>query len=53
MNGIKSKLAELRAKQELLEIEADAIFSELTNKGLNGEAPAGINDPLVDAGNFP
>ena len=37
----------------LLEIEADAIHSELTSPGPNGEPPAGINDPLVDKDDYP
>lgn len=43
----------LKNQQSLLEIEADAIYSELTSPGLNGESPAGINDPLVDKDDFP
>jgi 26S proteasome non-ATPase regulatory subunit 9 len=37
----------------LLEIEAAAISSELLSPGPNGEAPAGIKDPLIDKEGFP
>lgn len=43
----------LSAQRELLEIEADAIHSELTSPGLNGEPPAGLKESLVDAEGYP
>lgn len=43
----------LITQREILEIEADAIFSELTSPGPNGEKPAGVKDPLVDEEGFP
>ena len=36
----------LHAQRATLEIEADAIKSELTSPGLNGQPPAGIKDTL-------
>lgn len=58
--GVQSEYTQLRkdldsllAQREAFEIEADAIHSELMSPGLNGEAPAGIKDPLVDAEGFP
>lgn len=46
-------LDQLMAQRSALEAEADAIQSELTSPGPNGEPPAGIKDPLVDAEGFP
>ena len=40
-------------QRDNLEAEADAIGSELTSPGPNGERPAGIKDALVDAEGFP
>ena len=42
------KLNNLISQRDVLEIEADAIGSELTSPGPNGEPPAGIKDPVVD-----
>ena len=47
------KLNGLLAQREILEIEADAIGKELKSPGPNGEPPAGLKDPLVDAEGFP
>lgn len=38
---------------QALEAEAEAICSELTSLGPNGERPAGIKDSLVDSEGFP
>lgn len=43
----------LEAQRSLLEIEADAIQSELTSPGLNGERPAGVKDSLIDSEGYP
>eukprot|EP01031_Cornospumella_fuschlensis_P035168 gene35168-42598_t len=53
LKDLKHTLNTLIAQRELLEIEADAIHSELTSPGPNGEPPAGLKDPLVDAEDFP
>eukprot|EP00607_Mallomonas_marina_P003824 CAMPEP_0182430182 /NCGR_PEP_ID=MMETSP1167-20130531/38028_1 /TAXON_ID=2988 /ORGANISM="Mallomonas Sp, Strain CCMP3275" /LENGTH=149 /DNA_ID=CAMNT_0024614979 /DNA_START=64 /DNA_END=514 /DNA_ORIENTATION=+ len=53
MDDKKKRLTELIAQREVLELEADAIASELTSKGPKGEAPAGIKDPVVDNEGFP
>jgi 26S proteasome non-ATPase regulatory subunit 9 len=50
---LKKQYDTLLSQKELLEIEADAIFSELTSPGVNGEPPAGLKEPLVDAEGFP
>jgi 26S proteasome non-ATPase regulatory subunit 9 len=49
----RDRLNRLLAQREALEIEAEAIASELTSKGPNGQPPAGIRDPLVDSEGFP
>lgn len=51
--NLRDKLNSLIAQRTALEIEADAIHSELTSPGENGETPAGIKDKLVDNDNFP
>ncbi|RYG98538.1 hypothetical protein EON65_51320 [archaeon] len=53
LKELRQSLNTLIAQRELLEVEADAIHSELTSPGPNGEPPAGIKDPLVDAEDFP
>lgn len=53
MQDSKTILSELQATRQSLEMEAEAIVSELTSPGPNGEAPAGIRDPLVDKEGFP
>lgn len=50
---LKDKLAALIAQRDALEIEADAITSELTSPGLNGQPPAGIKGSLVDSEDYP
>jgi hypothetical protein len=37
----------------LLEIEADAIFSELSSPRLKGEPTAGVKDSVIDEEGFP
>jgi len=51
--ALQSRLSLLRAQREALEVEADAIASELRSPGPNGEPPAGIKESLVDAEGFP
>ena len=50
---LKAKLLLLTSQREVLEIESDAIHSELTSNGPNGEPPAGIKDSLVDSEGYP
>lgn len=50
---LRKELDSLLAQRTSYEVEADAIHSELTSPGLNGEPPAGIKDPLVDDEGFP
>jgi 26S proteasome non-ATPase regulatory subunit 9 len=50
---LKKLFDSLVAQREILEIEADAIHSELTSDGPNGEKPAGVKDSLVDEEGFP
>ena len=49
----RDRLNRLIAQREALELEADAIASELNSPGPNGELPAGIKSPLVDDEGFP
>lgn len=49
----RDRLNRLIAQREALELEADAIASELNSPGPNGEPPAGIKSPLVDNEGFP
>lgn len=51
--ALRERMNRLVAQREALEIEAQAITAELTSPGPNGERPAGIKDPLVDAEGFP
>ena len=46
---LKQQLDSLILQRDVLEIEADAIHSELTSPGVNGEPPAGIKDSLIDS----
>jgi 26S proteasome regulatory subunit N4 len=50
---LKESLKLMMVQRDALEIEADAIHSELTSVGLNGAPPAGISSPLVDAEGYP
>ena len=49
----RALLAQLQAQKEAYETEAFAISSDLSSPGPNGEKPAGLKDPLVDAEGFP
>ena len=51
--SLREKLNQMQAQREALEIEADAIASELNSAGPNGEPPAGIKNLLVDSEGFP
>lgn len=51
--GIREQYNRLLAQKEALEIEAEAITSELTSNGLNGQPPAGVKGPLTDSEGFP
>ena len=60
MESIKDKLSEYRqlfddltSQREILEIEADAINSELTSPTAIGGPPVGRSGPLTDAEGFP
>ena len=50
---LKQQFDLLASQKDLLEIEAEALHSDLTSPGLNGEPPAGITGNLVDAEGFP
>lgn len=41
------------AQRDAIEMEAEAIGSELTSPGPNGEAPAGLKSKLVDKEGYP
>lgn len=49
----REALHRLVAQRDALEVEADAIYAELTSPGLNGEPPAGVKTPLIDAEGYP
>lgn len=51
--NLRRNLDTLIAQREALEIEADAIGSELKSPGPNGEPPAGIKDSLIDSEGYP
>ena len=51
--NLKDKLSALIAQRDALEIEADAITSELSSPGPNGQPPAGVKGSLVDSEDFP
>jgi 26S proteasome non-ATPase regulatory subunit 9 len=50
---LRKSIATLIAQRQLLEIEAEAITSELNSPGPAGEPPAGLKDSLVDSEGFP
>jgi 26S proteasome non-ATPase regulatory subunit 9 len=50
---LKKLYDNLLTQKELLEIEADAIFSELTSPGPKGEPAAGLKDSMIDEEGFP
>lgn len=49
ITDLKEQLKQLNSQRELLELEADAIHSELTS----GVDPVGIKGPLIDKEGFP
>mmetsp|Transcript_24367 Transcript_24367/g.35756 ORF Transcript_24367/g.35756 Transcript_24367/m.35756 type:complete len:218 (+) Transcript_24367:44-697(+) len=49
----KQKLNELFSQREALEIEADAIASQLNSVGPNGAPPPGVKGSLCDSEGFP
>lgn len=51
--ALRAALNMLSAQRDALEAEADAIHSELTSPGINGEPPAGIKSPLIDTEGYP
>lgn len=51
--ALRSTLNVLSAQRDALEAEADAIHSELTSPGVNGEPPAGIKTSFIDAEGYP
>jgi 26S proteasome regulatory subunit N4 len=53
MSDVGATLLGLMSERDGLEAEADAIHSELSSPGPNGEPPAGLKSPLVDAEGFP
>ena len=53
MSESRKQLQQLLAQKDALELEAEAIHSELTSPGPNGEPPAGIRETLIDADGFP
>lgn len=50
---MKKLLGQLDVQRKSLEMEAEAITSELTAKPENGGEPIGIDTPLVDREGFP
>ena len=46
-------LKRMAAQRDALELEAEAIASELNSPGPNNEAPAGIKTSLIDKEGFP
>jgi hypothetical protein len=49
----KKALATLNGKCKALETEMDAIVSELTSKGPEGQPPIGVDTPLTDHDGYP
>jgi 26S proteasome regulatory subunit N4 len=49
----KRKLLELQAQRDALEMEAEAIVSELNSPGSKGEPAVGVKGSLVDKDGFP
>ena len=52
-DGIRQSLNLMSIQRDALEAEADAIHSELTSPGINGEPPAGVKTPLIDSEGYP
>lgn len=53
LEATKTRLRQLNAQREALEIEAEAIAEELNSPGINGEPPAGVKTSLVDSEGYP
>lgn len=53
VEGLKKDLMLLQAQRDALELEANAIASELNTPGANGEPPVGVKGALVDSDGFP
>ena len=53
VQGTKQSLNTLNVKRKSLELEADALVSELTAKSPGGGEPMGIDTPLVDSEGYP
>ena len=52
-NDNHSRLSSLIAQRDALELEAFSISEDLNSFGPEGQAPAGLKDPLVDKEGFP
>lgn len=50
---LRKTLAALDVQRKAMELEADAIFLELTTPPAEGVEPMGINTPLVDGEGYP
>jgi 26S proteasome non-ATPase regulatory subunit 9 len=50
---LREELNLLMSQKASLELESDAIFSELTSPGPNGEACAGVKGTLIDSEGYP
>lgn len=50
---LNKELDMLTAQKDIIEVESDAIFSELTNIGPNQQPTAGLTDSLIDDEGFP
>lgn len=50
---LRKTLASLDVQRKAMELEADAIFLELTTPPAEGVEPMGINTPLVDREGYP
>lgn len=50
---LRKTLASLDVQRKAMELEADAIFLELTTPPADGVEPMGINTPLVDREGYP
>ena len=51
--SLKKQLELLESQKELLEIESQALYNDLTSPGANGELPAGLTDSFIDNEGFP
>ena len=53
VTALRKSLGQLDVQRQSLEMEAEAIVSELTSKPENGGEPMGIDTPLVDREGYP